>query len=419
MISSAKAGWPIFWMSSLHSSENKQVIGYGRRFSRAVAEKCYTGDAMKRMCLNNRSICIRAVTALVIPLCLVATAHAVRIKEITEIQGVRQNQLVGYGLVVGLNGTGDGDKAKFTIQSLASMLEKMGMTVNPIDIKVKNVAAVMITADMPPFSRPGMRMDVSVSSIGDAKDLQGGTLLFTPLKAADGQTYAIAQGAVSTGGFSAQGAGATAQKNFPTVGRVAGGALIEKEVSSGFKSKETLLLTLNHQDFTTATRVAESINTALSSQVARASDPGSIEVRIPPKYADNMVGFVTYIENLGVTPDVVSKVVVNERTGTVVIGENVRISKVAIAHGNLSIQIKESADVSQPLPFSQGQTVATPNTNLAVKEEKAPIFLMESGASIGEIVRALNALGVTPRDLISIFQALQSAGALQAKLEIM
>lgn len=359
------------------------------------------------------------MSALVIPLCLVASANAVRIKDITQIQGVRQNQLVGYGLVVGLNGTGDGDKAKFTVKSLASMLEKMGMTVNPVDIKVKNVAAVMITADMQPFSRPGTRMDVSVSSIGDAKDLQGGTLLFTPLKAADGQTYAIAQGAISTGGFSAQGSGGSSQKNFPTVGRVVGGALIEREVASGFKNKESLLLTLNHQDFTTATRVAESINTAFSSQIAMTSDSGSIDVRVPPKYADNVVGFVTFIEGLGVTPDVESKVVVNERTGTVVIGENVRISKVAIAHGNLSIQIKESADVSQPMPFSQGQTVATPNTNISVKEEKSLIYLMEPGASIGDVVRALNALGVTPRDLISIFQALQAAGALHAKLEIL
>lgn len=374
---------------------------------------------MKKICSNNRSILIQAVIVLSITLCLVAAAHAVRIKEITEIQGVRQNQLVGYGLVMGLNGTGDGDKARFTVQSLVSMLEKMGMTINPIDIKVKNVAAVMITANMQPFSRPGMRIDVSVSSIGDAKDLQGGTLLFTPLKAADGQTYAIAQGPVSTGGFSVQGAGAGVQKNFPTVGRVAGGALIEKEVSSSFKNKESLLLTLNHQDFTTATRVAESINTAFSSSIARTLDSGSIEVRVHPKYVDNVVGFVTFIESLSVTPDVVSKVVVNERTGTVVIGENVRISKVAIAHGNLSIQIKESADVSQPMPFSQGQTVVTPDTNISVKEEKAPVYLMESGASIGEIVRALNALGVTPRDLISIFQALQAAGALQAKLEIM
>jgi flagellar P-ring protein precursor FlgI len=377
------------------------------------------GEGMKKIRANFRSIVLRTGMAWVIILCLTAGGHAARIKEITSIQGVRQNQLVGYGLVVGLNGTGDGDKVKFTLQSLVSMLEKMGMTVNSVDIKVKNVAAVMITADMPPFSRPGTRMDVLVSSIGDAKDLQGGTLLYTPLKAADGQTYAIAQGAISTGGFSAKGAGASAQKNFPTVGRVISGGLIEREVPTNFRNKDNLVLTLNHPDFTTATRVAESINTAFADSIARTSDSGSIDVRVPHQYLDNVTGFVTVIEGLGVTPDVESKVVVNERSGTVVIGENVRISKVAIAHGNLSIQIKESADVSQPMPFSQGQTVATPNTNLSVKEDKSPIYLMESGTSIGEIVRALNALGVTPRDLISIFQALQSAGALQAKLEIM
>jgi flagellar P-ring protein FlgI len=395
-------------------------IGHGsERVLSSRDRKKHNGDSMKKSCSKNRSIWVQALTILAIPLCMAFSVDAARIKDITQIQGVRQNQLVGYGLVVGLNGTGDGDKARFTVQSLVSMLEKMGVTINSLDIKVKNVAAAMITADMPPFSRPGTRMDVTVSSIGDAKDLQGGTLLFTPLKAADGQTYAIAQGPISTGGFSTSGAGATAQKNFPTVGRVAGGALIEKEVSTGFRNKESLLLTLNHQDFTTATRVAESINTAFSSHIAKTSDSGSVEVLVPPKYTDDVVGFISVIEVLGVTPDVESKVVVNERTGTVVIGENVRISKVAIAHGNLSIQIKETADVSQPLPFSQGQTVATPNTNVSAKEEKVPLFLMETGASIGEIVRALNALGVTPRDLISIFQALQAAGALQAKLELM
>ena len=421
MISSAKAGWPIFWTSFPRSDNHEQVTGHGREmlFSRAMTVYRDTGDFMKKTCAKNRSIRIQVVLSLVFLLGLAASADAVRIKDITQIQGVRQNQLVGYGLVVGLNGTGDGDKSRFTIQSLVSMLEKMGMTVDPITIKVKNVAAVMITANMQPFARQGTRMDVTVSSIGDAKDLQGGTLLFTPLKAADGQAYAVAQGPVSTGGFSAQGAGGGTQKNFPTVGRVVGGALIEKEVTATFNNKESLLLALNHQDFTTATRVAESINAAFLSSIATTSDSGSVEVRVPAKYSDNVVGFVTVIESLGVTPDVESKVVVNERTGTVVIGENVRISKVAIAHGNLSIQIKESADVSQPLPFSRGETVTTPDTNIAVKEEKTPIILMESGASIGEIVRALNALGVTPRDLISIFQALQAAGALHAKLELM
>ncbi len=360
-----------------------------------------------------------AVICFIVSFGMTTSASAARIKDIVEIQGVRQNQLIGYGLVVGLKGTGDGNQALFTLQSISSMLEKMGMTVNPSKFQVKNVAAVMVTTDMPPFARPGSQIDVTASSMGDATSLQGGTLLFTPLKGADGQVYAVAQGPVITGGFSTSGAGASVQKNFPTVGRVVGGGLIEKEVPSSFGKTDRLALTLNHPDFTTASRVAESINAAFASHIATTSDSGTIEVNVPPRYADDKVGFVASIENLGVTPDVVSKVVVNERTGTVVIGENVRISTVAIAHGNLSIQIKENPNVSQPMPFSQGQTVVTPNTSMAVKEEKAPIYLMQSGTSIGEIVRALNALGVTPRDLISIFQALQTAGALQAQLEVM
>ncbi|MFZ3047587.1 MAG: flagellar basal body P-ring protein FlgI, partial [Desulfatirhabdiaceae bacterium] len=299
----------------------------------------------------------------ILVLTLFGHADAARIKDIVDIQGVRQNQLVGYGLVVGLNGTGDGNKTKFTVQSLASMLEKMGLTIDPDAIKVKNVAAVMVTAEMPPFARAGSQLDVSVSSIGDAQNLQGGTLLFTPLKAANGQIYAMAQGAVSTGGFSAQGTGANVQKNFPTVARVANGATIEKEVQSNFNQKDNIALILHNPDFTTATRIADSINTSLAENPARVSDSGTVQVRVPGKYLDNVSGLMTMIENLNVTPDVTSKVVVNERTGTVVIGENVRVSTVAIAHGNLSIQIKEDADVSQPMPFSQGQTVVTPNTD--------------------------------------------------------
>ena len=315
---------------------------------------------------------------------LIPNAHAVRIKDIANIKGVRSNQLVGYGLVVGLEGTGDSDDSLFTIQSLASLLEKMGVTVQPADIEdVENVAAVMVTADLPPFASLGSRMDVLVSSIGDAENLQGGTLLFTPLKAADGRVYAAAQGAVSTGGFAVSGnSGDQVQKNFPTVGRVVGGALVEKEIDSNFNQKASLTLALHAPDFTTASRVAQAIS-------------------------------------LGVTPDMVSKVVVNERTGTVIMGENVRIATIAIAHGNLSIQIDESQDVSQPLPFSRGgETIVTPESDILVKEGKNPLFLVESGISIGEVVKALNALGVTPRDLIAIFQALKAAGALQAELEI-
>ncbi len=349
-----------------------------------------------------------------------AQGNAVRIKDIAIIKGVRPNQLVGYGLVVGLNGTGDDDDLKYTIQSLAAMLQKMGVTVRAEDIESENVAAVIITAELPPFARVGSQIDVLVSSIGDASNLQGGTLLFTPLKGADGQVYAIAQGPVSTGGFEAGGrSGGGVQKNFPTVGRVPGGATIENEIAIDFNHKKMLTFILHQPDFTTASRVAQAINAAANVRIARTQDAATVEVNVPPKYQGNAVELATLIESLGVTPDAISKVVINERTGTVVMGENVRISTVAIAHGNLSIQIKETENVSQPLPFSRGgQTVVTPDSDVLVEEGKNPIFLVESGVSIGEVVGALNALGVSPRDLIAIFQALKAAGALQAELEI-
>jgi flagellar P-ring protein precursor FlgI len=259
---------------------------------------------------------------------------------------------------------------------------------------------------------------VLVSSIGDAKNLQGGTLLFTPLKAANGKVYAVAQGPVSTGGFSTAGSGASVQKNFPTVGRVVGGATIEKEVPNRLDQKETITLALHRPDFTTASRVAKAINAALKTQGAKTPDSGTVAIQVPGQYRGNLVEMITLIEGLDIKPDTVAKVVINERTGTVVMGDNVRVSTVAIAHGNLSIQIKESEQVSQPLPFSRGTTVVTPDSEIAVKEGKAPIHLVKAGISIGELVRALNALGVSPRDLIAIFQAIKAAGALQAELEI-
>jgi len=356
---------------------------------------------------------------LIVSMVLLSTpAYAVRIKDMADVEGMRPNQLVGYGLIVGLDGTGDSNKARFTIESVASMLEKMGVTIDPKNIKVDNVAAVMLTANLPPFARRGSRIDVLVSSIGDAENLQGGTLLFSPLKGADGQIYAVAQGPVSTGGFSAEGAGGKVQKNFPTVGRVVGGALIEREIPSNFNQKEILSLTLNTPDFTTASRVAEAINSALNDNLAQTPDPGTIRVKVPEEYLGNTVALVTLLEGLKVTPDGIAKVVINERTGTVVMGSNVRISKIAIAHGNLSIQVNESADVSQPLPFSEGETVVVPETELSIKEENSRLFLVDAGVNIGELVRALNALGVSPRDLIAIFQAIKAAGALQARLEI-
>jgi flagellar P-ring protein FlgI len=344
---------------------------------------------------------------------------AVRIKDLADINGVRENQLVGYGLVVGLDGTGDGKKSLFTVQSMVSMLEKMGITINPNEIAVANVAAVMVTAALPPFAKSGNRIDVLVSSIGDAKNLQGGTLLMTPLKAANGRVYAVAQGPVSTGGFQATGAGAGVQKNFPTVGRVVGGALVEREVELDLNSRRDLTLSIHNPDFTTAMRMTEAINALFYDHIAAARDAGTVQVKVPMAYLGNIVGLVSMIEKLDVKPDMGAKVVINERTGTVVMGENVRISTIAIAHGNLSIVIKESPQVSQPLPFSEGgQTVVTPNTDLSVKEETRQLVLMEAGASIGDVVGALNALGVSPRDLIAIFQAIKAAGALQAELEV-
>ncbi len=362
---------------------------------------------------------IKLAVVFMILLFYTSISQAVRIKDIASIKGVRKNQLVGYGLVVGLNGTGDSKDSEFMIQSLASMLEKMGVTVKIDGLEVDNVAAVMVTADLPPFANIGNKIDVLVNSIGDAENLQGGTLLFTPLKGADDQVYAVAQGSVSTGGFSAGGAGAGVQKNFPTVGRVVGGAMIEKELSVDFSQKKEISLILHSPDFTTAFRVAEAINAAFSDNPAQPRDSAAIDVEVPARFIGNIVHLVYMIEGIEVIPDVAAKVVINERTGTVVMGSDVRISTVAIAHGNLSIIIKESPQVSQPMSFARrGETVVTPDTQIDVKEGDARLILMDSGVSIKDVVRALNALGVSPRDLISIFQAIKAAGAMQAELEI-
>jgi flagellar P-ring protein precursor FlgI len=347
------------------------------------------------------------------------SAMADRIKDIADIKGVRHNQLIGYGLVVGLDGTGDGKKSVFTVQSMVSMLEKMGITINAKDIAVQNVAAVMITAELPAFAKTGNRIDALVSSIGDAENLQGGTLLLTPLKAANGQIYAVAQGPVNTGGFGATGASGSVQKNFPTVGRVIGGAVIEREIIMDFNDRSKLTLSLHNPDFTTAMRMKNAINGLFYDAIAIAPDAGTVEVKIPTAYVGNLVGLVAMIEKLEVRPDTIARIVINERTGTVVMGENVRIATIAIAHGNLSVVIKESPQVSQPLPFSEGgETVVTPDSEISVQEGSNQLVLMEAGASIGEVVSALNALGVSPRDLISIFQAIKAAGALKAELEV-
>ncbi len=345
-------------------------------------------------------------------------AQAVRIKDLVTIKGIRTNQLIGYGLVVGLNGTGDKSGAEFTIQSLSNMMEHMGVHVNKSQLKVKNVAAVMVTAKMTPFAQIGSRIDILVSSVGDAKSLSGGTLLLTPLLGVDGNVYALAQGAIALGGAGAEGAAGGVTKNHLLAARISGGATLEKEISVALNGKKELTLALFNPDFTTVLRIAKTINKKIGKGVARAVDSGTLQLQIPKEMRLNVTEYIGLIEPLDVIPDMVAKIVVNEKTGTIVIGENVRISTVAVSHGNLSITIKEYEEVSQPAPLSQGETVTVKETEIDIEEEISEVILVPGGSSIGELVRALNAIGVTPRDLISIFQSIKASGALQAELVI-
>ena len=364
---------------------------------------------------------IHHIAILVLALLLAAAvpAQAVRIKDMASVRGVRANQLIGYGLVVGLNGTGDKSSTTFTNQGLANMLTRMGLKVSADGIKVKNVAAVMVTTKLPPYARLGNRLDVTLSSLGDSTSLAGGTLIMTPLKALDGNIYAVAQGPISVGGFSAGGEAATVSKNHPTVGRIPRGAVVERELPLKFRDLKDLTINLHTPDFTTANRVAEAINRSMPQVRAAAVDPSTVSFHLPKGPGANPVGIMAKLENINVDPDVSAKVIVDERTGTVVMGEAVRISTVAVASGSLSISITEGEDVSQALPFAPGgQTVATPTTDVQVGEQKKRLGILKSGATIGDVVKALNALGATPRDLITILQAIKSAGALQADLEI-
>lgn len=365
--------------------------------------------------MNMRNLAILLFMCLMAPV----AANATRIKDIASFDGVRENQLVGYGLVVGLNGTGDADQTKFQTQSLVNMLERMGITINRADVKVKNVAAVMVTATLPPFSKQGTKIDALVSSLGDAKSIAGGTLVMTPLKGADGQVYAVAQGGVITNSFSYGGQASSAQKNHPTAGRIPDGALVERELPNVLAERTQLRLNLQKPDFTTAARIAATVNEKFKAQVASSSDPGSVMIGIPAGYQGRTVEFVAELERLDVRPDTVARVVMNERTGTIVMGENVRISSVAVSHGNLTLLIRETPQVSQPAPLSPGgETKVVPRTELKVKEETGGLALVREGATIGEVIKALNAMGVTPRDLIGIMQSIKAAGALQAELVI-
>lgn len=347
----------------------------------------------------------------------VQPAYAARIKELGYINGVRTNQLIGYGLIVGLNGTGDKTNTLFTNQSLANMLESLGVKVDARATKVNNIAGVMVTANLPPYAKVGNKIDVTVSSIGDAKSIEGGVLMLTQLRGADGETYAIAQGSLVTGGYLASGQGATVQKNHPTVGRIANGASIEREISYESLRTDAIMIALKDPDFTTARRIAERINEIFAGS-SYAKDGGTVTVKLPGDMKANPVKFLSIVENLDVKPDLLARIVVDEKTGTVVIGENVRISTVAISHGNLSIQIKEDQKVSQPLPFAKGETVATPDTAIRVEEEKGRWYMVEGGITIRDLVKALDATGVSTRDIITILQTIKASGALHAELEV-
>lgn len=349
-----------------------------------------------------------------------AEVDAARVKDIASVKGVRGNQLIGYGLVVGLNGTGDREQTEFTVQSLSSMLARMGIGVDAEEVQVRNVAAVMVTAELAPFSRTGSTLDAIVSSIGDATSLEGGTLVMTPLFGADGTVYAIAQGALSVGGFAAGGgAGSSVQKNHPTVGRLANGATVERELEFSIDDQRSFLIALDEADFTTAMRITSAINFHFGSEVASATDPGTVSVDLPETHLDRVVPFMAELEAIEVVPDRLARVVLNERTGTVVMGAEVRISKVAVSHGNLSVTISAQNDVSQPTAFSEGgQTARIRNESVEAVEDPSRLVVLPGSVTIETLVLGLNAMGVTPRDLISILQAIKAAGALSADLEL-
>lgn len=358
--------------------------------------------------------------ALALVLLATAAPAQTRIKDLVTFDGARRNQLIGYGLVVGLNGTGDRlINTPFTEQSLQGLLERLGINSRDAILRTRNVAAVMVTAALPPFPRQGSTFDVTVSAMGDATSLLGGTLLVTPLLAADGEAYAVAQGSVTVSGFSAQGAAASVTKGVPTAGRIANGAIVERELKFQLDQMANVRMALRNPDFTTATRVADAVDRKLGSGSARVLDLSTVDVRIPPAFAGSVARLIGTLEQLPVRPDTVARVVIDERSGTIVIGEDVRVSRVAITQGNLTIRVVETPQVSQPEPFSNnGQTVVVPRTDIQVNEDARPFITLGGNVSLQQLVNGLNALGVSPRDVIAILQALKAAGALHADLEV-
>lgn len=366
----------------------------------------------------------KALAALLVLAMLLSAsfAHAAttRVKDIVDFEGIRDNQLIGYGLVVGLNGTGDSlNNAPFTRESLIGMLERMGVSVRGENLNTGNSAAVIVTATLPPFTNQGSKVDITVSTLGDASSLQGGTLLVTPLMGADGEVYAIAQGAIAVGGFQAEGQAQQVTQNIPTTGRIASGAIVEKELDFKLEDMGELRLALRNPDLTTARRIAQAINGFAGAPLAYPENPASIKIRRPESYPGSMVDLLTDIEQLPIQPDQIARVVIDEKSGTIVMGADVRISTVAIAQGNLTIKISETPQVSQPNPFAeQGNTVVVPRTDIQVEDgADKKIAVLDSGITLQDLVTGLNKLGVGPRDIITILQAIKAAGALQAEIE--
>jgi flagellar P-ring protein FlgI len=344
-----------------------------------------------------------------------------RIKDLASVEGIRANQILGYGIVVGLNGTGDTlNNAPFTKQSLQAMLERLGVNTRGANLRTANVAAVMVTANLPPFATQGTRIDITVSALGDAKSLQGGTLLATPLLGADGEVYAVSQGSVAISGFSAEGEAAKITRGVPTVGRIANGGLVEREIDFALNKLKTLRLSLRNPDLTTSRRIAAAINDFLGMDSAEPTDPSTVVLQIPPKYQGNMIRLLTDVEQLRVEPDQLARIVIDERSGIIVMGKDVRVSTVAVAQGNLTVTISEQPQVSQPEGFSRGVTTVVPRTAVKVDTEGGnKLAVVKESVTLKDLVDGLNALGIGPRDLISILQAIKSAGALQAEIEVM
>jgi flagellar P-ring protein precursor FlgI len=342
---------------------------------------------------------------------------AIKLKNIAKVEGIRANQLIGYGLVVGLNGTGDKSRTEFTNQSLVNMLSRMGVTVNQDDVKVENVAAVMVTATLPPFAKAGSEMDVTISSIGDAESLEGGTLLLTPLKAPNGEVYAVAQGPITVGGMNVSAGGTNTTKNHPTVGRIPNGAIIEKEIP--YQLKQTYItLNFNNMSISNIVEAKNRINTIFNEKIAEISSPGSLQIAIPGEFRNRYYEFLDEVLKVEIIPEDFAKVVVDERTGTIVMGSDVRVSAVAISHGNLTIKVNSTVNVNQPGAFSRGQTVITGETDVNIEEEEGKMMMLPEPVRISDLVKALNSIGVSPRDLIAILQSIKAAGALHGKLEV-